>query len=240
MNIEQRTHVGNVREINEDSYLVANNQLGHKLLLVADGMGGHNAGEIASSIATQIISDDFEAIKTEIDYNKFVSEVVSKANREIYAESLINPEYERMGTTLSFLIDTNKEIFIGHVGDSRIYYIKEDKIKQITKDHTIVQMLFETGQISKDEMETNPYRNVLLQSLGTNKSVAVDVTEIKIPSKGYILLCSDGLTEEVTDNQIHSILNLNLTLSQKADLLIKSALENDGKDNITLIIMERG
>lgn len=240
MKIEQRTDVGNVRKINEDLSRNSINSLGDRLLLVADGMGGHKAGEVASFFAATIVEREFLKLKEQPDYKEFIAKTVSKANREIYSEALINSQYEKMGTTLSFLIDTGEKCYIGHVGDSRIYYIKDDKIRQITKDHTMVQMLFEEGKITEAEIATHPYRNVLLQSLGTNKTVSVDVSELIIPNYGYILICSDGLIDELSDIQLLEILKTDLPCSKKADYLMHSALSNEGKDNITFILMERG
>lgn len=241
MEIIAKTDVGNLRKVNEDSLTVIKNRANKVLLLIADGMGGHNAGEVASTIAKEIFEDEFLKTTEETNYTEFIKTTVLKVNNEIYSQSLINSEYSKMGTTLSLAIDTGKMIYIGHVGDSRIYYANNNKLRQLTKDHTMVQSLYDSGQISKKEMDTHPHRNILLQSLGIDKKVTVDILEVKIPQSGTLLLCSDGLSEEVSDIKIKNILlNKNNNIEQKADTLIAEALQNKGKDNVSIILMGRG
>ncbi|MGL5020824.1 MAG: protein phosphatase 2C domain-containing protein, partial [Mycoplasmatales bacterium] len=142
--IKAITDVGLVREQNEDSYVIEENQLGHRLLLVADGMGGHNAGEIASHMVCQIISEEFNKITEKIDYKKFIEEVIVLANQKVYKESLLNTMYSKMGTTATLVIYDNEKIYTGHVGDSRVYFIDNSQIRQLTKDHTLVQAMVDT------------------------------------------------------------------------------------------------
>lgn len=240
MQIEYRTDIGNRRTTNEDSLCVTYNVLGHTMLLIADGMGGHNAGEVASKIACDTLKEKFQEYDGEAGYKEFLETAITEANNRIYESSLINTEYSKMGTTLSVAIDDGKHVFIGHVGDSRIYYADERGLSQITKDHTIVQALYEDGEITADEMITHPYRNILMQSLGTNKNIVIDRLELKVPDKGYLLLCSDGLTEEVSDHLIYkTLIQKGKNVDEKTEELLDLALNNEGKDNVSLIVMER-
>lgn len=239
MKVLYKTDVGNKRQQNEDSIAVQTNKLGMKLLLVADGMGGHNAGDVASQIAKKIIVEEFKKIQVQDNILDFITQSIAKANLEIYTLSIMETKYSNMGTTLSILIDDGQFVYIGHVGDSRIYYLDNKKNLQITKDHTFVQSLVDEGSLKSSEMRTHPYRNMLMQSLGGNKKIRIDKIKLRIPNKGYILLCSDGLTEELTDDEIYEIIKKEISLEKKMELLLSGALEKEGKDNISFIIMER-
>lgn len=238
INIASKTDVGKIRKQNEDSIRICRNQLGHALLLVADGMGGHNAGEVASSIACREIGDSFERINVETDYKVFIKEALLNANTVIYRESLMNNDYAKMGTTASMLIYDGRRIFIGHIGDSRIYYISEQKIMQITKDHTLVEAMMEAGNITAAQARTSKYKNVLLQALGTSKKLTIDIKEIKVPRRFSFLLCSDGLTGEVTDDEIKELANEQDDLQSRVNTLIDLANEKDGSDNVSIIMFE--
>lgn len=240
MKVLTRTHVGNVRKINEDSLLAITNVLNHHICIVADGMGGHNAGEVASAIALDVVTKQF--MKAEYtDVKEFLTKTIYLANEKIYVSSLTNEEYSKMGTTLSVLIDTGSNVFIGHIGDSRIYYFnsRTPKYYQITRDHTVVQMLYEQGHLKKEELALHPYKNILAQSLGTSSKISADILEIKLPSYGYLLLCSDGLTDELTDEEIQQIVVGEYSLEQKGDILLQSVLQKRAKDNVSFILMER-
>ncbi len=236
------TDVGTVRSNNEDSYLICENRLKDNLFLIADGMGGHNAGEVASAMATRTIREAFLEINSEVDYNTFLRDAIQMANEKVYKSSLIDSQYNNMGTTLSVLILSKDRIYIGHVGDSRIYYMTENTIQQLTTDHTLVQAMIDNGSITKEEAKTNNYRNVLTQAIGTSRKVTISLIESKIPMRKEIkfLLCSDGLTEGVSDEVIHSVLNETSPLEQRLNKLMKLALDSGSKDNITFIGVEKG
>ncbi len=240
MKISYKTDVGNVREVNEDSLIVEQNSLSHTLCAVADGMGGHNAGEVASALAIDVVKKEFEKAQY-TNINEFLKQVISKANTLIYTTSLIDESYSKMGTTLSIVILTNKTIHIGHIGDSRVYYFNSQigKSVQLTKDHTMVQMLYEQGHLKKEELDTHPYKNVLAQSLGTSKVIKADIQEVKLPNKGYVLLCSDGLTDDLPDKDIYQIVTDSDKVEQKTQVLVNQSLKKEGKDNITVILIER-
>ncbi len=236
------TDVGTVRSNNEDSYLICENRLKDNLFLIADGMGGHNAGEVASAMATRTIREAFLEINSEVDYNAFLRDSIQMANEKVYKSSLIDSQYNNMGTTLSVLILSKDRIYIGHVGDSRIYYMTENTIQQLTTDHTLVQAMIDSGSITKEEAKTNNYRNVLTQAIGTSRKVTISLIESKIPMRKEIkfLLCSDGLTEGVSDEVIHSVLNESGELDERLQKLMKLALNSGSKDNITFIGVEKG
>lgn len=236
--IGQITDIGLVRNQNEDSILVTENKFGHKLLLVADGMGGHNAGDVASAMAVKIIGDQFESLDVKVDYKQFIKNVILLANQKIYKQSLLDIELSKMGTTVSLLILTSDKIYTGHIGDSRIYFDNANSIKQISKDHTLVQAMMDSGSLTKDEAAVSKYRNVLLQALGTSKRLTVEIKMMSKPSNCRFLLCSDGLTGPLSDEHIHQILNMNISLEEKLKILVDDANEFDGSDNVSVIIME--
>ncbi len=237
-----KTHVGSVRSNNEDTYQVCENKLKDNLYLIADGMGGHKAGEIASGLAAKHVVDKFMELTHEVDYNQFLREAIQLANDRVYKGSLIDRNYTNMGTTLSVLILSKDRIYIGHVGDSRIYYITENNIQQLTTDHTLVQAMIDSGSITKEEAKTNSYRNVLTQAIGTSRKVTISLIESKIPMRRTIkfLLCSDGLTEGVSDEEIKSIMNEDVDLDTRMEKMMHVALESKSKDNITFIGVEKG
>ncbi|WOO88943.1 Stp1/IreP family PP2C-type Ser/Thr phosphatase [Mollicutes bacterium LVI A0078] len=236
------TDVGTVRGNNEDTYLICENRLKDNLFLIADGMGGHNAGEVASAMAARTVRELFLDIKAEVDYNDFLRDAIQLANDKVYKASLIDSQYNNMGTTLSVLIISRDRIFIGHVGDSRIYYMTQNTIQQLTTDHTLVQAMIDSGSITKEEAKTNNYRNVLTQAIGTSRKVTISLIESKIPMRKEIkfLLCSDGLTEGVEDEIIHKTMTSSSPLEDKLDKLMNIALNSSSKDNITFIGVEKG
>lgn len=236
------THVGTVRGNNEDTYLICENKLKDNLFLIADGMGGHNAGEVASALAAKTVRELFLDLTTEVDYNEFLRDAIQLTNDKVYKSSLMYSQYHNMGTTLSVLIISKDRIYIGHVGDSRIYYMTNNTIQQLTTDHTLVQTMIDSGQITKEEAKTNNYRNVLTQAIGTSRKVTISLIESKIPMRKEIkfLLCSDGLTEGVSDQVIHDVMCESSDLSDRLERLMQLALNSESKDNITFIGIEKG
>ena len=233
------TDVGLVRQKNEDSIRVVENSFGHKIYILADGMGGHNAGEVASQMVCKIIGDAFEKIIENTDYKKFLKETIYEANREVYKNSLLNIEYNNMGTTLSVIIHAGKRMYTGHVGDSRIYYINDEGIRQLTKDHTLVQAMLDAKTLTEEEAESSKFKNVILQALGTTKAIKLDQAEIKVPQKFKFIICSDGLTGKVTNKEIFSIMHEEKKLESRVTDLISLANEKDGSDNVSVIGIER-
>jgi len=231
------TNVGKVRAANEDNMGEAITPNGH-LFVVCDGMGGHVGGATASSIA---VSSIIEFFQREVYDNPIqaIDHALSFANEQIYASALNNPELKGMGTTAVVLLIKNEECFVGHVGDSRIYLYSDAKLNRLTKDHSFVQTLVDSGIISDDEAETHPNKNQILQALGIASSVKGTISPAAIlPKTGdTFLLCSDGLNGMVKDGDMQHILSVN-NIEIAAENLITAALNAGGTDNITAALVK--
>jgi serine/threonine protein phosphatase PrpC len=236
--IESITHVGLSRTQNEDSFVIEENKFGHRLMIVADGMGGHNAGEVASKLVCDIIREEFLKIELIVDYKKFIETVIVKANQEVYKQSLLNAQYSKMGTTVTMVVYDNQRVYTGHIGDSRLYFVDKNNIIQITKDHTLVQAMVEAGTLKPEEVEHSKLKNVLIQALGTSKNITIEIKEIKLPHYYSLLICSDGLSGPVKNEEIKDIINLDTSLEDRLELLVNRANQIDGGDNVTVIVME--
>jgi protein phosphatase len=240
INYFAKSDVGIIRKNNEDNYCIAENKFGHKIFIVADGMGGHNAGEVASEMACKIISGSFKSLENVPNYKEFLKTSISLANHNIYKQSLIHTEMAKMGTTVSVLIYDSKNVYTGHVGDSRIYYLSSSSIKQITKDHTLVQAMVDSGTLNQEKAKSVKYKNVLLQALGTSQTLTIEIKELKLPNKFRFIMCSDGLTGILTDERIEELYNNGSMIEESVHNLIDMANEIDGSDNVTVIAVERG
>jgi serine/threonine protein phosphatase PrpC len=231
------TNVGKVRAANEDNMGEALTPNGH-LFVVCDGMGGHVGGATASSIA---VSSIIEFFQKEIYENliQAIDRALSFANEQIYASALNNPELKGMGTTAVVLLIKDEECFIGHVGDSRIYLHSDSFLNRLTKDHSFVQTLVDSGIITDDEAESHPNKNQILQALGIASTVKSTISSVPIlPKSGdTFLLCSDGLNGMVKDFEMQNILSKN-TIDVAAENLINAALEAGGTDNITVALVK--
>lgn len=240
MNVFFETNKGLMRENNEDSLIVEEFQ-NYSLFAVADGMGGHKAGEVASSIAIEGIRNYFVEIvnKEEFLPPSFIIESVNLCNDKIREESLKNEEYSGMGTTIAMAVIDKKQniIYIGNVGDSRAYLLRSDEIKQITTDHTYVNELLKDGKITSEEAKTHPKRNVITRALGSEEFVHADIFEIDLYENDILLLCTDGLTTHVSDNEMLEIIK-DYGTNKSVQELIKLANDNGGTDNITIIIVD--
>ncbi len=233
-----KTHLGLVRKNNQDNYLNQKNKNGFCILAVADGLGGHNAGEVASDYAVEELAGYFN-IWEECDFIKDAQEIeeyIKNINTEIYNMSQHSETLSGMGTTLTLVVTNGADAVIFHVGDSRVYLIN-DKITQITKDHSLVQYLIDQGQITIEEGLHHPQKNIITRALGTDEHVEVDVLKIKIKPSDKLLVCSDGLTNNVSDEKIYQTIKNN-SVDQAADLLILEANSNGGSDNITVVLYE--
>ncbi len=228
---------GKVRPINEDSYCLP--EEGMHLALVADGMGGHQAGEVASAMAVQILSDLARkragrdiSIKTAVSW-------VRQANEAIYDAAQANAAQRGMGTTITFLYCMKRHAMLGHVGDSRCYRLRRGSLEQLSRDHSLVQELVRTGAITKEEARVHPYKNIITRALGADAEVQVDVQELDVDEGDLYLLCSDGLTDYLSDEELEAILNEDgPTLEDKAQRMLNTALDRGGRDNITLLLLD--
>lgn len=238
LNIEALSHIGKVRKLNEDNCGFYNCDE-YSFAVVADGMGGHRAGEVASKMAVDIVGE-YIVLNMKKDLDKFqVKELIikafKKANEKIYNYSCENESVMGMGTTTTLCMLRDGYIIYAHVGDSRAYLI-DKKITQITKDHSYVQELVKLGQITPEEAKHHPRRNYITRAMGVEDSVKVDAG-IKTYHGEKIFICSDGLHGEVEDGEIFEIIRNN-SAEKSVKMLIDLANENGGADNITAVIME--
>lgn len=237
MKISSATSVGCIRPLNEDSYFVSEPDSKTVLAVVADGMGGHNAGEVASGEAVGIIRKDVLSKSGESAKDVLVN-AIADANREIYEMSIQKQKLSGMGTTITACLADEKSVTAVQVGDSRLYLIRKDEITQITKDHSLVEMLVESGSITKEEARIHPQRNVITRAVGTDRTVEADVYEFIPEENDVLLLCSDGLVNMVDDESILSIIQSAESLDDAAASLVSEAERAGGTDNITVILIQ--
>lgn len=236
------TDPGMVRDHNEDSVTVVKNISDEILLAVADGMGGHRGGEIASSIAINILARRFSeqaSIGTKEEAIDWIKRIVIEANTAIYKYTEEHPDSVGMGTTLVLAIHTNDFLLFGNIGDSSGYVIKNKKIHKITTDHTLVNLLVKSGELTLEEAKDHPRKNVLMKALGATSDVDMDVFDVTDEIEG-ILLCSDGLTNMLSDEQITNVLNEDHTGDEKLQKLIIKSNNRGGTDNISIAYLNKG
>lgn len=238
------TDVGKVRDHNEDSVTVIKNSSGEILLAVADGMGGHRGGEIASSIAISHIGKRFMEISSlgnKEDAINWIKDVVSEANVQIYKYTNENPESAGMGTTLVLAVLTNQFLLFGNIGDSSGYVFKNERIHKITTDHTLVNLLVKSGELTEEEAKDHPRKNVLMRALGATTKVEMDIFDVERDVDG-VMLCSDGLTNMLDDEQISKVLCEKTSVEEKLTKLIIKSNNRGGTDNISVayLSMEDG
>lgn len=241
MRLGAATDIGKMRKLNEDSYFVYRNE---NLLggMVADGMGGQNAGEVASAMAAKIVKEHIiNEFNPDMDYvqiGEMVRIALIEANRSIFSYSKSNPELDGMGTTATLAIIYKNKLIAAHVGDSRLYLITENGIKQVTKDHSYVQELVLRGEISKEAADSHPAKNYITRAVGSEDILKVDI-KILDYSGEIVLLCSDGLSNMLCDEQIEEIIKENEELQAGCEALVSLANKKGGLDNITVIAFEK-
>lgn len=244
MKFTAKSDIGKKRANNEDDFYVRKINNDFYLYIVADGMGGYECGEVASSIATSSISSFLEE-KAQIinkadtqSIKAILKEAVNFANSEIYNLEKTDEKYKGMGTTVVIVSKVNNEVYYLSVGDSRIYYIDDnfEKIKQITEDDTYVNTLVKTNVINEDEALTHPQRHMLTKAIGVFKDVDFNVSTLR-DKDGYLLLCTDGMTNMLSNEQILDVFK-NEKFDKIAEALVKKANENGGNDNITVVVVK--
>ncbi|MCM3626308.1 Stp1/IreP family PP2C-type Ser/Thr phosphatase [Paenibacillus glycanilyticus] len=239
-----RSDVGRIRHINEDRSWVGQLDNGITLAIVADGMGGHQAGDVASQLAVNTFRDMLEKSASKADLSMqegkmLIRQALVMANDVVYDMASRNEQYYNMGTTIVAALYKERELIIGHIGDSRAYLITADGIAQLTEDHTLVNELVKSGQISLDEAAHHPRRNVITRAVGTDAQVEVDIYTAALSDNDVLLLCSDGLTNMVSDELMRQTLQEDGPgLDDKADRLIQLALHAGGDDNITVVLLQ--
>jgi len=240
MQTAHRTDAGLVRLINEDRATVRNEWNGFTLAIVADGMGGHQAGEIASQMAIELIEAEMlevGAAMTVAERQEAVRRAIEKANDQVFEFASKQARYQGMGTTVVVALATSSDLVIGHIGDSRAYLVSGGSIRQLTEDHSLVNELIKSGQITPEEATIHPLRNVVTRALGTDKQVEVDVLRSEWREGDILLLCSDGLSNLVGEPEMREVAVDSRDLSWKADKLVSRALEEGGGDNITVVLL---
>ncbi|MDQ6420827.1 Stp1/IreP family PP2C-type Ser/Thr phosphatase [Paenibacillus sp. LHD-117] len=239
-----RSNIGRVRQVNEDQCWVGSLGGGIAIAVVADGMGGHQAGDVASQTAVDTFRGAFEqhADKqslTEQEGKMLIRQAIAEANETIYAMASRNERYHNMGTTVVAALMLPGTAVIGHVGDSRAYRVGDGGIQLLTMDHSLVNELVKSGQLSAEEAAHHPRRNVLTRAIGTDPVVEIDVQSVDWSTDDVLLLCSDGLTNMVNEEQIVGVVaDRSQELEAKADHLIQLALEGGGDDNITVVLLQ--
>lgn len=239
MRVYSATDVGQKRKMNQDYVFVSDSPVGNlpNLFVVADGMGGHNAGDYASSHAAQILVDE---IKEDADFNpiKVIRHAIETANTEIIEQAQKDERLRGMGTTMVVATIVGHYAYVANVGDSRLYAI-QDRIHQVTKDHSLVQEMVRMGELKAEDARNHPDKNIITRALGAERTVDIDFFDLKLEPGSTILMCSDGLSNMVEDSKMEEIiLNANADITQKGEELLREANLNGGKDNIAIVLIE--
>lgn len=240
MQIYSRTDKGKVRQINEDAFAAGELTNGMCWAIVCDGMGGQKCGEIASATAVKVISDyilsSYRVGMSANSIKTMLNSAVSQANIKIYDMSINSEDMNGMGTTVVATLIVDGVAYIAHAGDSRLYYVRNGALTQVTRDHSMVQKMVEKGQITANEAKFHPRKNIITRALGVNEDVEIEYDEIDVLDNDVLLLCTDGLTNFVDVNTIEDVVN-STPLNQIADKLIDLANESGGGDNITAVVI---
>lgn len=238
MKISAKSDVGAVRQNNQDFCLSGEFPDGVTWALVCDGMGGANGGNIASESAARTISEKinsgYHQAMNDNSMKHLIVSAIEAANATVFSHSRNDTTLKGMGTTVVLAIIKNDTLYIAHVGDSRIYIVTDESITQLTNDHSVVQLMIEKGEISREEAKEHPQKNVITRALGVDDSIRIDYSQEVYNPGDIVLLCSDGLTNYVEDEKIKEICNTydSYTL---ADVLVDEANRNGGGDNVTVI-----
>lgn len=241
MEFVHRTDVGKKRSINEDYLDVVEKTENVHLAVLADGMGGHNAGDVASELAVRYLVDRFHksAIlsgSSDEIVSGWLTEAYEGANARISTIAESDPNCKGMGTTLISAVFQSNKVTVAHIGDSRVYLFSQGEIKPLTKDHSYVNVLLDSGEINEEQARTHPKKNMLMKAIGTELSIDPDILNITLRQGEIILICSDGLSNMVTTDQMTLILKEDVSLEAKVDAFIKLANEQGGEDNISIIL----
>lgn len=233
------TDVGMKRQVNQDYIFSSENAIGSlpNLFIVADGMGGHKAGDFASKCCVETVIDTIKNSKLKTPIG-IMEEAIGVANEKIIKEASANVDLEGMGTTIVMAVVIEENVYVANIGDSRLYLIT-DEMRQITEDHSLVEAMVRTGEIGKEEARNHPNKNVITRAVGTNRFVSADFFEVQIREGNVLLLCSDGLSNMLEDDEIFSIVQRNAdSMEEVGKQLVDQANENGGKDNIGIVLVK--
>ena len=233
------TDVGKVREVNQDCVFSSTGPVGclPNLFIVADGMGGHKAGDIASRLTVDSVVDKLSKVNSK-DYISVITDTIIKVNKEVIDKAAESQDYEGMGTTLVVATVFENILKVANVGDSRLYVIGEDII-QITRDHSLVEEMVTNGQLARADARVDKRKNIITRAIGGESKVEAEMFSVELKPKDKILMCSDGLSNMVDDAEILEIINREPDIEKAARMLIDAANENGGKDNISVVIVEQ-
>lgn len=234
--------IGKKRTLNEDRAAVFTLPDGLQLAVIADGMGGHQGGDFASSTALHLIEKAFGQLtmttfESPEEWMEWLKETVLYVNRALFNYANEHKEYEGMGTTLEVVLIHGQLCYGVHIGDSRVYFIDETEIKQLTADHSYVKVLLDSGEITEQEAEVHPQRNWIIKALGSERSVDPDCYSFTLEAATYLVICSDGLSNLVADATIKDMVLSSQSLQEKAETLVAKANEMGGEDNISVILL---
>jgi PPM family protein phosphatase len=232
------TDIGKKRSLNQDYVFTSETAIGNlpNLFIVADGMGGANAGDFASKYTVEVITEEIAACKDD-NLEEIIRKAVTTANQKLRQKAMELEELSGMGTTVVVATCQEKLLTIANVGDSRLYIVNEE-ISQITKDHSLVEEMVRLGGLSKELARSHPDKNIITRAIGATDDLHIDFFTVNIKKGDIILLCSDGLTNMLEDHQIHEILKSQASIARKAEQLIEAANSNGGRDNIAVILIE--
>lgn len=233
-----KTDVGMKRSINQDFLYCSEASVGsfQNLFIVADGMGGHKAGDQASKLCVRTMTDYVKNSEHKTPVMTF-EEAVQMTNEAIYAQAQSNTAFEGMGTTMVACTFEDKTMYVANIGDSRLYLLR-DKIRQITDDHSFVEELVKNGKLTESEARIHPQKNIITRALGINSKVHADYFEITVQSGDIVLMCSDGLSNMLDDDDMEYIILHSSDLEQAGEKLVSEANKNGGDDNITVLLIE--
>jgi protein phosphatase len=233
------TDVGKRRELNEDYIFTCDKSVGNlpNLFIVADGMGGHNAGDYASKHTVEKVVESVRANADEYDPENILQDAIDKANTYIYEMASTDANMQGMGTTIVAVSVRDDDVIVANVGDSRMYVVN-DFITQVTKDHSLVEEMVDMGGIDREAARTHPDKNIITRAVGVKDYVLVDFFSMKITEKEKLLLCTDGLTNMLTDDEILGIILNSNNLEEAGKNLIKEANFKGGRDNIAVVLIE--
>jgi len=232
------TNIGMQRKVNQDYVYCNKDAIGSlpNLYIVADGMGGHKAGDYASRCCVESMIQEVkgDSLKSPVS---ILEHAIQKANETVLRESKKNVEYEGMGTTVVVATIVDDTLHVGNIGDSRLYVIR-DRIEQITQDHSLVETMVRTGELMPEDARFHPNKNIITRALGTNEDVKADFFEVKLEKADTILLCSDGLSNMVEDREIERIVKETQDVEKASETLVELANQNGGTDNIAIVMIQ--
>ncbi|MHC5372893.1 Stp1/IreP family PP2C-type Ser/Thr phosphatase [Enterococcus sp. LJL120] len=240
MEIRFQSDVGKRRKMNQDAANVFENQVGLPLAILADGMGGHLAGDVASQMIVTEVGSAWQenASLTVKEITEWLTENIQAVNHRIYDIGELQPEYDGMGSTAVMAVILEEQYIIANVGDSRAYLLRNQEISQISDDHSLVNELVKSGEITPEMAEKHPNKNILTRTVGMPNQIAVDIFVDQWRTDDYLLLCSDGLTNMVSEAEIAAIVFQEKSLADKVEQLVAAANEAGGADNITVLIIQ--